>query len=144
MDRRWILAPIALWMALLFLVQVFGAFAAPDSSVMPDACPEDSQNCARATIGFDATPADVMAAALAWEDPSVVVVDGNSAHVVHHTRWLNYPDDMFLEADCNENGTWLNIQSQSRLGVSDLGVNQDRIDGLLAHLASIDFEAAEC
>lgn len=143
MNRRWLLAPAAVWLASLFLIQLLGAFATP-ASVMPDDCPEGSQNCARAVMAFDAHPEDVLAAAVAWEDPRVLVEGEGFAHVVHHTDYVRYPDDLFIKVNCNENGTWLYLHSESRLGISDLGVNQERIDRLLSHLEELTFETHEC
>lgn len=143
MDRRWLVAPLAIWLVSLFLVQVLGALAAPASG-MPSDCPEDSQNCARGTMGFDADPSEVLAAATAWQEPQMISTGEGEAHVVHHTRWMHYADDMFLEAGCNENGTWLHVHSESRLGISDLGVNQQRIDALFAYLDELDLEAHDC
>ena len=143
--RKWILIPPAVWIASLFLVQVLGAFAAPDSSEMPDECPEDSMNCARAMMGFQASPEDVLAAAIAWDsDVSIIDETNTTAHLVFRTDWMRYPDDMFLETGCTENGTWLQIHSESRLGRSDMGVNLERVDALLDHMTSIEFEASEC
>ena len=55
-----------------------------------------------------------------------------------------YPDDFFIETGCTENGTWIQIHSESRLGIGDGGVNQERVDALLNHMVSIEFEISDC
>ena len=57
---------------------------------------------------------------------------------------MMFQDDFFLETGCTENGAWIQIHSESRLGVGDGGVNQNRIDALLEHLDSVVFEVDEC
>ena len=55
-----------------------------------------------------------------------------------------FPDDFFVETGCTENGTWIQIHSESRLGWGDMGVNQERIDQLVEHLIDTPFETSEC
>ena len=149
MDRRrWILIPPAIWIACIILIQILGAFAAPVSSEIPEECPEGSQNCARVMMGLDGTPEEVHSAAMNWVESQgrteVEVQSETTSHTVFRTAWMLYPDDFFIETGCTENGTWIQIHSESRLGIGDMGVNQERIDALLDHMATIELEASDC
>ena len=149
MDRRrWILIPPAIWIACIILIQILGAFAAPVSSEIPEECPEGSQNCARVMMGLDGTPEEVHSAAMNWVESQgrteVEVQSETTSHTVFRTAWMLYPDDFFIETGCTENGTWIQIHSESRLGIGDMGVNQNRIDALLDHMATIQLEASDC
>ena len=149
MDRRrWILIPPAIWIACIMLIQILGAFAAPVSSEIPEECPEGSQNCARVMMGLDGTPEEVHSAAMNWVESQgrteVEVQSETTSHTVFRTAWMLYPDDFFIETGCTENGTWIQIHSESRLGIGDMGVNQNRIDALLDHMATIQLEASDC
>ena len=149
MDRRrWILIPPAIWIACIMLIQILGAFAAPTSSEIPEECPEGSQNCARMMMGLDGTPEEVHSAAMYWIESQgrreVELQSENTSHTVFRTPWMLYPDDFFIETGCTENGTWIQIHSESRLGIGDMGVNQERIDALLDHMVTIELEASDC
>jgi len=147
-QRGWILIPPAVWIACIMLIQILGAFTAPTSSEMPEECPDDSQNCARMMMGLDGTTEEVHAAAMSWIDSQprteVEVQTETTSHTVFRTPWMLYPDDLFIQTGCTENGTWIQIHSESRLGIGDRGVNQERIDALLGHLATVEFGSSEC
>ena len=147
-QRGWILIPPAVWIACIMLIQILGAFTAPTSSEMPGECSDDSQNCARMMMGLDGTTEEVHAAAMSWIDSQprteVEVQTETTSHTVFRTPWMLYPDDLFIQTGCTENGTWIQIHSESRLGIGDRGVNQERIDALLGHLATVEFGSSEC
>ena len=147
-QRGWILIPPAVWIACIMLIQILGAFTAPTSSEMPEECPDDSQNCARMMMGLDGATEEVHAAAMSWIDSQprteVEVQTETTSHTVFRTPWMLYPDDFFIQTGCTENGTWIQIHSESRLGIGDRGVNQERIDALLGHLATVEFGSSEC
>ena len=149
MERlRWLLLPPAIWISCILLIQVLGGIVAPNSSEMPEECPEGSQNCSRMIVYFDTTSQDLHSAALDWiqsQSKTTTVEDGeNTSHSVFRTKWMMFQDDFFLETGCTENGAWIQIHSESRLGIGDMGVNQNRIDALVEHLDSIEFEVGEC
>ena len=149
MDRRrWILIPPAVWIASILLIQILGALTAPANSEMPEDCPEESRNCFRSMMGLDGTPQEVHATAMDWVNSqnrtSVETQAETTSHTVFRTPWMLYPDDFFIETGCTENGTWIQIHSESRLGIGDGGVNQDRVDALLNHMVSIEFEISDC
>jgi len=147
-QRGWILIPPAVWIACIMLIQILGAFTAPTSSEMPEGCPDDSQNCARMMMGLDGTTEEVHAAAMSWIDSQprteVEVQTETTSHTVFRTPWMLYPDDFFIQTGCTENGTWIQIHSESRLGIGDRGVNQQRIDALLDHIVTVELETSEC
>ena len=149
MDRRrWILIPPAVWIASVMLIQILGAFTAPSSSDIPDQCPEESQNCARMMMGIDGTPEAVFSASMDWVEmqgkTKVEQESGTTSHTVFRTALMMFPDDVFIETGCTENSTWVLVHSESRLGYGDMGVNQNRIDSLLEHLNTIEFEISQC
>ena len=149
MERlRWLLLPPAIWISCILLIQVLGGFAAPKSSEMPEQCPEGSQNCSRMIVNFDTSSQDLHSAALDWiqsqGSTSIVDESENSSHSVFRTKWMMFQDDFFLETGCTENGAWIQIHSESRLGIGDMGVNQNRVDALVEHLDSSVFEVGEC
>ncbi len=147
-QRRWILIPPAIWIACLMLIQILGAITAPNTSQIPVDCPENSNNCERLTMAVNASPEALYLATMEWisAQPRVTIEsdDTTSSHVIFHSKWFMFPDDFFVETGCTENGTWIQIHSESRLGWGDMGVNRERIDRLIEHLTNTSFEANSC
>ncbi|MDP7328581.1 MAG: DUF1499 domain-containing protein [Candidatus Thalassarchaeaceae archaeon] len=147
-QRRWILIPPAIWIACIMIIQILGAFTAPSSSEMPEECPEGSQNCARVMMGIEGTPEEVHTAAMNWVDSQgrteIEAQSETTSHTVFRTPWMLYPDDFFIQTGCTENGTWIQVHSESRLGIGDMGVNQERIDALLDHMVTVELETSDC
>ena len=56
----------------------------------------------------------------------IVEIDGDYLHAEATSRWMKYVDD--LEVSFLPKSNILSIRSESRVGESDLGVNQKRVD----------------
>ncbi len=56
----------------------------------------------------------------------IVEIDGDYLHAEATTKWMKYVDD--LEVSFLPESNILLIRSESRVGESDLGVNQKRVD----------------
>ena len=82
---------------------------------------------------------------LLWQSRTSVEQESElSSHTVFRTKWLMFQDDFYIESGCTANQTWIQVHSESRLGIGDMGVNQDRIAAMLDHLATIEFQIDEC
>ena len=62
----------------------------------------------------------------------IVELDGDYLHAEVTSKWMKYVDD--LEVTFIPESNKLLIRSESRVGESDLGVNQKRVDKLKAKL----------
>ena len=62
----------------------------------------------------------------------IVDMDGDYLHAEVTSKWMKYVDD--LEVSFVPESSKLQIRSESRVGESDLGVNQKRIDLLRSKL----------
>ena len=62
----------------------------------------------------------------------IVDIDGDYLHAEVTSRWMKYVDD--LEVSLVPETNKLLIRSESRVGESDLGVNQKRVDLLKSKL----------
>ena len=56
----------------------------------------------------------------------IVEIDGDYLHAEATSKWMKYVDD--LEVSFLPESKILSIRSESRVGESDLGVNQKRVD----------------
>lgn len=128
----------AFWAGVLLFVQIISMPYSVDE--MPDACPEDSQNCARMTLDINASDDELHEAMAAWEDTRIWTSSFEPGHIVDRTMFMQFSDDLLYENQC---GT-VNFHSESRLGVSDLGVNQERLDDLNSFLSEWEFSGEGC
>jgi len=62
----------------------------------------------------------------------IVEIDGDYLHAEATSKWMKYVDD--LEVSFLPESNILSIRSESRVGESDLGVNQKRVDLLKSKL----------
>ena len=62
----------------------------------------------------------------------IVEIDGDYLHAEITSKWMKYVDD--LEVSFVPESSKLEIRSESRVGESDLGVNQKRVDLLKSKL----------
>ena len=67
-------------------------------------------------------------------NPRTEIVDQDDSyiHAEATTRWMHYIDDLEIKALAENN--LLEIRSESRVGITDLGVNKKRIAELSNHL----------
>ena len=148
MQEKYLLSPIAIWLVSLFLIQILGSLFAPDSSEMPDDCPDDSMNCTRDLIFLEGSPESVHAAAVSWiqdySQTNIKSLDETSSHTVFRTKWMTFPDDFYLETGCTSEGTWMVAHSESRLGGNDFNTNSNRIEELFDYMQTLEFEPYEC
>ena len=62
----------------------------------------------------------------------IVEIDGDYLHAEFTSKWMKYVDD--LEVSFIPESNKLLVRSESRVGESDLGVNQQRVDLLKSKL----------
>ena len=65
-------------------------------------------------------------------------------HVVFRTLILRFPDDFVVRGFCDDGGSVLHVYSQSRLGISDLGVNKARVESFAEHMSNVEMATSEC
>ena len=138
------------------VVQLGIAVLAPDEEIteMP-ICDSTSGNCAHLGGGDDYRLLETYATFL--NQSSSVVYDslidyinsndwdvlyedssqGNYyIHFVETTKFWLFPDDVIVSIQASDDGSLIEIHSESRLGWGDLGVNPDRIDRIYLELSS--------
>ena len=132
-SRAWIWAP-ALYIAGLLLMNLLSIPLAPEG--MPEDCPENSGNCERRQIMLDVSEEELHEAMEEWVDTRIFTASFSEGHIVDRTLLMQFPDDVTYENKCG----WIEVQSESRIGGSDFGVNADRLDDLEDFLESYDFK----
>lgn len=127
----------------------------PEHTTMPT-CPDPTANCAslsaQSVVRMDASlttliqanVSEVWDAWVEWSEDnglrkghSALGEDGERfAHGVAITPFWRFPDDVVVQFTPQGEATSIALYSASRLGVGDLGVNPERLEGL--HAALID------
>lgn len=130
-SRLWV--PGA-YIAGLILMNLLSIPLAPDG--MPEDCPENSRNCERMQIMLDVSDEELHKAMEDWVDTRIFTASFSEGHIVDRTLFMQFPDDLTYENKCG----LIEVQSESRIGGSDFGVNADRLDNLEKFLKSYDFE----
>lgn len=89
-------------------------------------------------IVFEGSMGDARDSVREWvseRDRSTIVhSDNNTFHVVETTLLLRFEDDLVVHIECSDGLTIIHGYSSSRIGISDLGVNLERLDSLMSHL----------
>lgn len=144
---------------MIFLVWV----AAPtlEFEAYPTQCPDDSQNCSRIApnpyrangeqgIFVNASKAEVMSEIIAWIDsqPRTEVVtesqDVGYIHSVFRSFAIRFPDDMLFHVECENESAVIWVHSESRLGVYDLMVNDNRVIAFAEHIENHTWSSVAC
>ena len=150
---------IITYAGVVFAIQI----AAPDSPIEPEnfptKCPEDSINCSLIApnhhrsgnlteIRINASLLEVMDEVRKWIDSqsgtSTIGDWPEQTHAVFRTLILRFPDDFLVQGFCDNGDSVLYVYSQSRLGISDLGVNKARVESFAEHMVNVEMPTSEC
>jgi len=157
----------ALWVVTIFLIQI----AAPNPlvEVMPENCPLNSGNCVRVdSVGtsyrhnnleapqIQASSFEIKEVISNWlineKDAKILFNSFDETqnnyflHFKDNSDFLFFPDDIYVKTGCLEgtNLTEVTLQSQSRLGMGDLGVNFERFSELISYLDQYSWTSQSC
>ena len=70
----------------------------------------------------------------------------NKGSYLSNTDFFFFPDDIYVNSSCleNSNQSVVTLQSQSRLGNGDLGVNFERLSELISYLNNYSWSGNSC
>ena len=159
--RRLALTALTVFIAWLILIATVKAISPePDySETLPEECEDQSQNCAgfgkwshrtddSAAIVFDGNMEDARNSLREWvserDRSKIVYSDNDTLHIVETTLILRFEDDLVVHIECSDGLTTIHGHSSSRIGISDLGVNPERLDSLMAHLNGYEKNGSQC
>lgn len=146
---------------LIYLISLAGIYlGAPDPEIetFPEDCPP-TPNCTRVAdfnvrgeglhpVHLNTTLEQLHSAIVQWieEQPRSEILTDNGTFV--HAKFLSFffrfPDDVYIHLFCDGNQATFWVQSQSRLGSGDLGVNEKRVQSLFDFVENFEFEQASC
>ena len=137
------------------LVQGWIFVGAQDESISSmESCPEGSANCAHlggnanyrmdaSTTILDRSMEEIRSELTDYiteYDCEILVEDASDSvyyvHFVEHTPFWQFPDDVLVSIEQIDEGTVeIELHSQSRLGLGDMGVNPERLERIYNQLA---------
>ncbi len=130
----------------------------PNTGNFPSRCPE-TPNCTRVAdinvrgyglspLTFNTSLSSLHDAVVQWinDQPRTTVLadNGTFIHAKFLTAFFRFPDDFYLFLFCQNNSATLWVQSQSRLGKSDLNVNEDRVQAFFSYLSTLSLPQQDC
>jgi uncharacterized protein (DUF1499 family) len=135
---------------------------APDNIIKPEnfpkSCPSESQNCTMigpiphrggniSEIRFESNITNVMNEIEEWieiNSGEILQEWPNHTHAVFRTNFLRFPDDFVVNLHCDDEEVVIYVYSKSRLGISDLGVNNNRVESFRNYVLGADISTSKC
>ena len=160
-PRRLTLPALAVVLSWLFLIATIKVIShEPDySQNLPEECDEESLNCAgfgkwrhrtdeAGPVIFEGSMGEAGDSIREWvserDRSTIVYSDNDTFHVVETTLFLRFEDDLVVHIECSDGLTIVHGHSSSRIGISDLGVNPERLDSLISHLEGYESSGSQC
>tara|TARA_B100000287_G_scaffold435293_1_gene502881 strand:+ start:1683 stop:2186 length:504 start_codon:yes stop_codon:yes gene_type:complete len=164
MNQRRKLPLFVIGATLTYLTSVVAIQVAwPDSLILPEEfpekCPDESLNCSMigpsshrseglVELRFNSSLDEVMSESKNWIDsqPRTEIIGEwpNQSHSVFTTLFLRFNDDFVINGFCDDGEAVIHVFSSSRQGISDLGVNQDRVASFARHMSDVEMATSEC
>ena len=154
---------ILLYPSIIGVLQIATTVTQPESDEFPTSCDESPYNCSRLAPNTHRSNGETE---LRFSNTSIFsisnVIDSwvseNSLareefrneglemdlHIVVKTDWLRFADDVFFHAECDGDDVVIWVHSESRVGISDLGVNQERIEEIKDRLVENTVTGTAC
>ena len=144
---------------LILSIKVLGPSKLVYPDDFPESCPDDSIKCVMigpiphrgdelTELRFDSSMEKVMIEVNNWVDsePRTEIIGEweNHTHAVFTTQYLRFEDDFIVNGHCEDNFTILYVYSSSRLGISDLGLNEDRVEKFVNYLFNLELPKEDC
>ncbi len=144
---------------LVFSIKLLGPTKLVYPDEFPTSCPDDSVKCVMigpiphrgdelTELRFESSLELVMTEVNNWisSEPRTNIVGEweNQTHSVFTTKFLRFEDDFIVNGHCEDDSTIIYVYSSSRLGISDLGLNEKRVDNFVNYLSNIELPKESC
>ena len=138
---------LLLYPSIIGVVQIANVVAQPESDEFPTSCDDSLYKCSRIAPNSHRSTGE---SELRFSNTSILSISNSidtwvsenslakevyrnegvemELHIVVKTNWIRFADDVFLHAECDGTDVIVWIHSESRTGISDVGVNGERIE----------------
>ena len=150
---------IAAYLFSVIAIQITASGEAIHPEEFPEMCPEKSLNCSMigpnsyrsgglTELRFNSSLETVMAETRDWIDsqPRTEIIGEwpDQTHSVFTTLLFRFRDDFVVNGFCDGEDAVIHVYSKSRLGISDIGVNKDRVGSFASHMSNVEMATSEC
>ena len=140
---------LLLYPSIIGVVQIANVVTQPDSDEFPTSCDDSLYKCSRIAPNSHRSTGE---SELRFSNTSILSISNTidswisenslatevyrnegveiELHVVVKTNWMRFADDVYFHVECDGADAVVWIHSESRTGISDVGVNGERIEDI--------------
>ena len=152
------LALLVVYIIILSSIQIVAPNKVIKPENFPNSCPDESKNCTMigpiphrgdniSEIRFESNISNVMDEVNKWikiNSGEILQEWPNHTHVVFRTKFWKFPDDFVVNLHCEDERVVMYVYSKSRLGISDLDVNNDRVESFTNFMLETEISTSKC
>lgn len=153
---------ILLYPSIIGVIQVSNAIVAPESDDFPTSC-DESYKCSRLAPNPHRSTGETE---LRFSNTSIFLISNSinswisdnqfnqevsrnegiklEIHIIVKTKWMRFADDVFVHVECDGDDAVVWIHSESRVGISDVGLNEKRINDIRDQLMDLPVGDTPC
>jgi len=150
---------IAAYLFSVLSIQLASSGGAIQPDDFPETCPENSLNCSMigpnsyrsdglTELRFNSSLETVMSESRDWvaSQPRTETIGKwtDQTHSVFTSLFFRFQDDFVVKGFCDEGDAVIHVYSKSRLGISDIGANKDRVTSFARHMSSVEMATSDC
>ena len=153
-----LLALLVVYIFVISSIQIIAPNVVIKPEDFPNSCPDESKNCTMigpiphrgnniSEIRFESNISNVMVEVDKWIkiNSGVTLQEWpNHTHAVFKTKFWKFPDDFVVNLHCEDEEVVMYVYSKSRLGISDLGVNDDRVVSFTKFMLETEISTSKC
>ncbi|MAP58141.1 MAG: hypothetical protein CL977_03465 [Euryarchaeota archaeon] len=154
---------LLLYPSIVGVIQIANIATQPESDEFPTSCDDSPYNCSRIAPNSHRSTGE---SELRFSNTSLLSISNSidlwisenslakevyrnegvkmEVHIVVKTNLLRFADDLFLHVECDGADAVVWIHSESRLGVSDVGTNGERIEDIKDKLTQNSVVGTSC
>ncbi len=153
-----LLALLVVYIFIVSSIQIIAPNEVIKPEDFPNSCPDESKNCTMigpiphrgnniSEIRFESNISNVMVEVDKWikiNSGEILQEWPNHTHAVFKTKFWKFPDDFLVNLHCEDEEVVMYVYSKSRLGISDLGVNDDRVVSFTNFMLETEISTSKC
>ena len=147
------------YLFLVIAIQLASSGEIIEPEEFPETCPENSLNCSMigpnsyrsdglTELRFNSSLETVMSESIDWinSQPRTETIGEwtDQTHSVFTSLFFRFQDDFVVKGFCEDGDAVIHVYSKSRLGISDIGANKDRVGTFASHMSNVEMATLDC